>query len=419
MMFQIVAEASRLRKTPARRRSHFIFSSVASLNLWLKISTVTMFVVATLCLVPLTEASPAKSQVERLIAAARIYDEQEMQAAIDAIVTIGSPAIPELRPALKDFDDNVRWQAIIAFGRIGAPARGEVHRIVQALGDDDSDVRAAAAEALGMLKVDSSNVIQTLKKHLKDEHGIVRASANWALWELQKDQQSIPRLTKEFASSDWMVTDRAVRHLASIGKPADQVLAKYLEQKEHKGRQHAAAALAAMYSFSQSIIPVLINHLSDDDPQVARFTAKALGNSGEGSIPGIIKVLKSNSSKGKLPAIQALGYIGENASLALPILLHQLSSDEQPHRLAILHAIGSIGVNQHHAEEKVRSFLIDPDPDLRGAACQTLAQLKVTSTKSISQLQQLAETDPKDFVRQAAKNALLSLGQVTATSFNE
>ena len=373
-----------------------------------------IFAVATLYLATFIEASPAKTQVERLISAARIYDEVEMKAAIEAIVSIGSPAIPELRPALKDFDDNVRWQAIIAFGRIGASARGEVHRIVRALGDDDSDVRAAAAEALGMLKVDSSNVIQSLKKHLKDEHGIVRASANWALWELQNDKQSIPRLTKEFASSDWIVTDRAVRLLASIGKPADHVLAKYLEQKENKGRQHAAAALAAMPSYSQSIIPVLLNHLSDDDPEVAQFIAKALGNAGKVPVPGIIKVLKSDSPNGKLPAIQAVGFIGKEASPALPILLQHLSHKEQPHRLTILHTIGSIGVNEHLTEDTVRSFLKDPNPDLRGAACKTLAQLKVQSAASNSQLQTLAKEDPKDFVRQAAKNALLSLEADTA-----
>ena len=413
-MFQIVAEASRLRKTTARRRNHFTFSSVASLNLWLKISTVTLFSVAILFLSVQTQASPPKTQVERLISAARIYDEAEMKTAIEAIISIGGPAIPELRPALKDFDDNVRWQAIIAIGRIGAPARGEVHRIVQALGDDDSDVRAAAAEALGMLKVDSSDVLQALKKHLKDEHGIVRASANWALWELQKDKQSIPRLTREFASSDWIVTERAVRHLASIGKPADHVLANYLQHKEKPGRQHAAAAIASMPSYSQSIIPVLIENLSDEDPQVARFTAKALGNAGEASVPGIIEVLKTDSPKGKLPAVQALGFMGKQASPALSILLQYLSRNEQSHRLAILHTIGSIGVNQHHAEEKVRSFLTDHNPDLRGAACKTLAQLKVQSAASISQLQKLAEEDPKDFVRQAARNALLSLEKNTA-----
>ena len=99
--------------------------------MWFSFSSAAKFLAAFLFIANFTKADPsAKFQVDRLMSAARLYDEQEMKDAIESIVSIGSPAIPELRPALKDFDDNVRWQAIIAMGRIGEPARGEIHRIV-------------------------------------------------------------------------------------------------------------------------------------------------------------------------------------------------------------------------------------------------------------------------------------------------
>ncbi len=252
---------------------------MASLNLWFSFSSAAKFLAAFLFIATFAKAEQsAKFQVDRLISAARLYDEQEMKDAIDAIVSIGSPAIPELRPALKDFDDNVRWQALIAMGRIGEPARGEIHRIVRALGDNDSDVRAAAAEALGMLKVGSDDVLKTLCQSLTDEHGIVRASANWALWQFTNNSTHITSLTKELASSDWIVTDRAIRHLALIGNPADLHLGKYL-QKDLAGRHHAATALALMEYYSESIIPALVQSLSDPDTLLAEASAKALKSS--------------------------------------------------------------------------------------------------------------------------------------------
>ena len=390
MIFKKVAEASRLRNTAARCRSHFMPLSVAFLIL-------ITFAKA--------EQSP-KSQVDRLIAAARLYDEQEMKDAIDAIVSIGSPAIPELRPALKDFDDNVRWQAIIAMGRIGEPARGEVHRIIQALGDNDGDVRAAAAEALGMLKVDSKDVLHALSKRLTDEHGIVRASANWALWQFTKNSKHITNLTKELASSDWIVTDRAIRHLASIGNPADLHLGKYLLLKNQPGRHHAATALAQMDCYSNSIIPTLVQSLSDSDSLLATASAKALKSAGKAAVPSLIELLEPRNDPAQPYAILALGNIGESASPAISNLLPYLSHKDQAIRLSTVHTIGKIGVNAKGTEERVLELLKDPDQDLRGAACATLAQIKASSPKTLKFLQTLSQHDPKDFVRQAAKKAL-------------
>ena len=383
---------------------------MASLNLWFSFSSAAKFLAAFLFIATFAKAEQsAKFQVDRLISAARLYDEQEMKDAIDAIVRIGSPAIPELRPVLKDFDDNVRWQAIIAMGRIGEPARGEVHRIVRALGDNDSDVRAAAAEALGMLKVDSDNVLKALNQSLSDEHGIVRTSANWALWEFTKNSKHITNLTKELTSSDWIVTDRAIRHLASIGKPADLHLGKYLLKNDHHGRHHAATALALMDRYSDSIIPALVQSLSDPDSLLAEASAKALKSAGKASVPSLIELLESNNDPGQPYAILALGNIGKSASPAIPDLLPYLSHKDQAIRLSTVHTIGKIGVNAKGTEERVLKLLKDPDQDLRGAACATLAQIKASSPKALKLLQGLSQSDPKDFVRQAAKNALSQL----------
>ena len=384
--------------------------SMATLNLRffhlagrLALQAVAIFLVSGTCLA----SNPAKEQVDRLISAARLYDEPEMNAAIEAIVDIGSPAIPELRPGLKDFDDNVRWQIIIAMGRIGEEARGEVPRIILALGDNDSDVRAAAAEALGMLGVDHRAVTGQLEKCLSDRHGIVRASANWALWEFREHPRYISGLTNELDSADWIVTDRAVRHLADIGRPADPYLAQYLQHGGNAGRQHAAKALIRKVGYSPTLIPVLAECLEDGDPKVAKAAAEALGHAGKVAVPSLVEALGKASSR--VYASYALGKSGKVASPALPILVRQLSEPGLLVRLSTVQAIGQIGVNRHNAEGRLSALLKDRNQDVRGAVCQALANLEGTSGQTLEALQALAKEDPKDFVRQAANDALAKI----------
>ena len=53
--------------------------------------------------------------------------------------------IEELIQALQDDDEDVRWDAVSALGKIGEKA---VPALIQALQDDDEDVRYHAAYAL-------------------------------------------------------------------------------------------------------------------------------------------------------------------------------------------------------------------------------------------------------------------------------
>jgi HEAT repeat protein len=350
----------------------------------------------------------AKIQVRRLIAAARIYDEREMADAIDQLVLIGRPAIGDLRGALDDFDDNVRWQAIVALGRIGDAARSEIPRIVTALDDIDCDVRAAAAETLAQLGVASPEVIRPLLQRRKDQHGIVRASAHWALWQLQRDSDSVAGLIRELSSPDWIVTDRAVRHLASIGSPAANPLANHLQQRA-AGRHHAALALAQMDRCPKSAIPVLIQCLADRDSHVARAASLALGRTGSSAVAPLCRFLETNPQRGQRQAIAALGRIGEPASDAVPLLLIRLSDNDRAVRLSVIQAIGNIGPAASSAERNIAALLEDSNQDIRGAACEALGQLKAGSPQTIAGLRRLSAADSRDFVRQAAKLALAAI----------
>jgi HEAT repeat protein len=78
-----------------------------------------------------------------------LRSENVRRAAAEALVKIGTPAVPALIQALGDSDWDVRRAAAEALGAIGDPQA--IPALIQALGDSSWGVRRAAAWALGKL----------------------------------------------------------------------------------------------------------------------------------------------------------------------------------------------------------------------------------------------------------------------------
>ena len=68
------------------------------------------------------------------------------QAAAEALVRIGAPAVEPLTAAVGDSDKDVRCAAVQALGRIGGD--GAERRLARALGDSEKDVRQTAIDFL-------------------------------------------------------------------------------------------------------------------------------------------------------------------------------------------------------------------------------------------------------------------------------
>ena len=83
----------------------------------------------------------------------------------EAVVGLGTPAVPALIKALGDWNSSVRRAAAEALGAIGDPKA--VPALVQALGDDRYKVRRAACEAL--VKI-GTPAVPALHKALTDEN---------------------------------------------------------------------------------------------------------------------------------------------------------------------------------------------------------------------------------------------------------
>jgi HEAT repeat protein len=95
---------------------------------------------------PDVEKLKRKRDVPGLIKALGYQKEDDREAAAEALVQIGAPAVKPLIDILNDNDRSVRWYAVRALGQIGDPAA--VEPLIAASTDPLVSVRSVAVGAL-------------------------------------------------------------------------------------------------------------------------------------------------------------------------------------------------------------------------------------------------------------------------------
>lgn len=100
----------------------------------------------------------------------QLRNEEFKEYATNALVEVGQPAVPRLIEALKDKDDNVRKQAVLALGRIKQPEA--VDSLIAMLTDKDWYTRLTAAAALEAIGDERGR--DAIKPLMKDQDMVVR-----------------------------------------------------------------------------------------------------------------------------------------------------------------------------------------------------------------------------------------------------
>lgn len=191
---------------------------------------------------------PIDTKIAPLIEKLTDSDTRIRRDAADALVTIGSSAVPALIDALDNQDKNVRWCAASVLGDIGAEAKPAVPALVDALKDKDGLVRLYATLALGNIGVEAKAAVPALISALKDEEPYVRIYAPAAL-----------------------------RKMGVEAKVAVPALITALKDKNGRVRLNAAYALGAMGTEAASAVPDLMKTLNDEKLYVQIGAVKGLG----------------------------------------------------------------------------------------------------------------------------------------------
>ena len=220
------------------------------------------------------------------------FDEDAREAARDALVNIGEPAVESLIDVLKGEDSNIKKYAAMALGQIGDLKALEP--LIKALSDEEDVVRFNAAQAL--INIGDSRAVGPLIIALDDEISGVRWSAAMALGNIG-DTRAVEPLMEALGDKDDIVQANAANALGMIGEPAIDSLFKALEDINRDVRINAAKALG--YINDPSVVEFLIGALKDKNLEIIAGAYSFFIHRGEeGTEAILIEALNKYGDKG-------------------------------------------------------------------------------------------------------------------------
>jgi HEAT repeat protein len=203
----------------------------------------------------------------------------------DAIVQLGSRAVPALIDALRDDDTRIRQAACTALGQIGDPSA--VPALIACW--DQRDISHAATNALVQI---GKPAVPALIEALTSPSNPVRIAACTALGQIG-DTAAIPalRVHAEIMGEAWkalaklggtsMALQEAVRMLADQSQWGVLCCALTSDQVRD-----------AIVQLGSRAVPTLIDALRDNDPRIRQSACTALGQIGDASAaPALIQRL--------------------------------------------------------------------------------------------------------------------------------
>jgi HEAT repeat protein/beta-lactamase regulating signal transducer with metallopeptidase domain len=214
------------------------------------------------------------SAVDALAAALGDEDAEVRRVAIWALGEIEDPrAVEPLAGLLRDPDVEVRQQVARALGEI-EDSRA-VDPLLEALRDSDARVRELVAWALG--EIEDPRAGPGLAAALADAEPAVRRTAIWALGEIEL--QSAPAaLIEALRDEDMRVRRLAVRALAEIEDPAAVPgLAEFFRAADADAETRRLVIRALAEIHDPAAYQLLVEALNDEDPEIRRAAARALG----------------------------------------------------------------------------------------------------------------------------------------------
>jgi HEAT repeat protein len=316
-------------------------------------------------------------------------------------------AVPQLIAMLADEDVTghaypfiykVYGYASIALQRIGLPA---VPGLTQALKNPNERVRARAAEALGGIGARAKNAIPALLNVSKDDP-------------CERVRSEAVKVLRKIDPSGAMTTASFVR-LARTDT-ASQV------------RCRAFAALEEIDRNTKRAIPVFIQGLKDEDPNVRGLVARVLGRYGpkaKSAVPALRNALSDQAYRHhgisihlfrcrpvRYDVAESLGKIGADARAALPDLRRMLNRDADGEvRVAAAMAILRIDPG---AKDPVPGLIAVLQDDQQGGCGRELAAdgLAELGPAAVSALPALKKTlgDEDHFLRMSTVQALVAIG---------
>jgi len=320
-------------------------------------------------------------------------------------------AAPRLFDLLADDSESVRFSAGSALGRIGDVAYPQ---IMKGLSADSATVRAAAAHAVLWIPANSRPAIHLAKRLAKETDNETKVAGLNALNRIGFDgERLLAMLLPALDSEEPRLRQEALSGILSLrpnSRAAVPHLIERLAAQDPSKRKQAIDLLGRMGYDASVAVPKLITGLGQADEEEKRSIRNALVEMGPASIPSLLDSATEIPLAKLLDEIwqaDCIGGIGIQAVSSLTNSLKENPGDGAG--LLSLVALQKIGDKSPTTRQVILPWLEHEQAVFRGAA---LSALVASSTKPYSLMPRLqaAMRDPNSLVRQAAMDALASLG---------
>lgn len=184
----------------------------------------------------------------------------------------------------------------------------QIKTLVNQLGDRAAMRRTQAAEALVKM---GPKAVDALIEGVSDENPQIREMSAWTLSEIKKPADRIvPALISVLTDPDENIRVVGSVALQNIGEPAVPYLIDALAAEAAEIRLNAAYALGEIRTPLDTILPALINTLTDPEWNVRRLVVRALATIGTPAVDSLIVALNSPNADLRRMAERALNDIG-------------------------------------------------------------------------------------------------------------
>lgn len=167
----------------------------------------------------------------------------------------------------------------------------------------------------------------------------------------------------DLGSAELSTRRDAAYGLAKLGPEAFgalDALVKGLSDRDEQVWMQSAMAIARIGSDAEKAIEALADNLGDRDQQKRYRAAWVLSRIGPSSIPSLQETLKSESADRRAAALDAMGWMSDNASDLVPTLVLALEDDVESVRRQAATSLSRLGTPATEALGQAAMFVVLP-----------------------------------------------------------
>jgi len=293
-------------------------------------------------------------------------------------------------------------------------AKEAITCLASALKDPEEDVRWNASYSLEEISPDAKEAIPALKEALKDSSGHVRLNAASALHKMGTPKEElIAPLRDLLQSSDPLMRINAADYLLSYDVPVQDVLPvllKAINDPTPKTQEAAAEVFSNLDELPTDALPGVLQALPSATPKAAENLIDAISTMGmtaTSAVPVLTNVLHDSDSSVRNKAATALGKIGPGAKKAIGPMVDLAGRDpESSVRASAIRSLYEIDVDDHAALSAFILALKDKDENVRDEALEAFRQIASLSPEASAALKEVAANDPVETLRHHAQITL-------------